>query len=150
LIIHTQKACYTLDNMQKSEQKFSVLVLDTSRTVQGLMQRMIETACRPATVWTTSRPNEAINKMQTTTFDLVMLDWELAAKSNILNDIKKIKRKKIMIILTTLELTQEKIDIAIKSGAHNCTNKPFDVDFFKTTLIQTQRNFDEIEAAKSN
>ena len=77
-----------------------------------------------------------------------MLDWELAAKTNLLSDIKKIKGKKIMVIITTLELTEEKIDIAIKSGAHNCINKPFDVDFFKTIMIQTRKNY--IDIVKAN
>ena len=137
-----------MSRISTSEKKFNVLVLDRSRTVQGLMQRMIESACRPAAVWTTSRPNDAFNKMQTTKFDLVMLDWELAAKTNLLSDIKKIKGKKIMVIITTLELTEEKIDIAIKSGAHNCINKPFDVDFFKTIMIQTRKNY--IDIVKAN
>ena len=117
----------------------SILVVDD----QASMRKYIKQALTVAGYSVFSEANsgaEALDKIEKTGFDLVILDWTMPGMSGI-DVLKSIranpKHKDTKVVMVTAEGLKENVIIAVKAGANNYVVKPFTEALLLEKIEQT-------------
>jgi len=130
------------------DENFRVLILDPSRTMCRLIETIVGQLYKKSSVTHADDADDVVKRLKNkSTYDFIFLDWDMASKANVLRAMYPYKGRSL-IILTTIELTQAKINISLKAGANNCMQKPFDYDCFVRMITDTRKMSALLEAQK--
>jgi two-component system, chemotaxis family, chemotaxis protein CheY len=117
----------------------SCLLVDDSKVIRSFMKKMFHEL--HFEVSEAENGQDAIEKIQKTQYDLIMLDWNMPVMDGI-EFMKKFKtefnHQDTKVIFCTTESEMNKIQIAIELGASEYIMKPFDIEILRSKLIQCQ------------
>jgi two-component system chemotaxis response regulator CheY len=114
-----------------------VLVADDSGLMRHVLVKILTDAGVESVVEATNG-NEAVQKVEDETPDLVLMDWVMPNLTGI-EAVEKIRASgnKVPIIMCTTEGEQNRIVDAIKAGANNFVVKPFDPEVIISKIKET-------------
>ncbi|HIE30270.1 TPA: response regulator [Candidatus Poribacteria bacterium] len=121
----------TIDFLKASGEK--ILVVDDEASIRELLREFLET--KGYDVATVSGGKEAISKLETEAFHLVLLDIKMPDIDGIetLRRIKKIDEN-ISVIMVTGVLDENLGNLSLKLGANDYVTKPFDFNYLEETI----------------
>ena len=81
--------------------------------------------------------DEAIAKVKENTYDLILMDINMPVKNGIdaTREIRLFNKKVPIIALTAVEIEEERV-LVFESGMNDIIVKPYDLDYFKRTIIK--------------
>ncbi len=113
--------------------KPSILIVDDDevmcRTLSGVLAKM---SCEVTSV---QRGEDALHHLQEGMFDLILLDIKLPDKNglDVLKKIREIDSDPLVIMMTAFADVQSAVE-AMKTGAYDYINKPFEIDELRLTI----------------
>lgn len=115
-----------------------ILVVDDSATMRKIITNVLkELGIHPDLIIEAEDGVDAIGKVKTNNFDLILTDWNMPKMDglNLVQNLRKLpKSKDIPIIMITTEGAKTEVIAALKSGVNNYIVKPFNAETLKTKL----------------
>lgn len=115
-----------------------ILVVDDSATMRKIITNVLkELDIHPDLIIEAQDGVDAIGKVKTNNFDLILTDWNMPKMDglHLVQNLRKLpKSKDIPIIMITTEGSKTEVIAALKSGVNNYIVKPFNAQTLKTKL----------------
>jgi two-component system chemotaxis response regulator CheY len=121
-----------------SSVKTRVLLVDDSKAASYMLEKIISELPEFEVVGIAGSGEEAIDLFKKENPDLITMDIVLPGMNGIatMKAIRQISKEVIIIVISSLGSSQDTVFEALKYGAKNVINKPFNKDVAKKILLQ--------------
>lgn len=121
-----------------ADKNLKILVVDDYMTMVRIMRKLLK-QCGYETVEEAANGQEALQKIQNDSFDLIISDWNMEPMTGfeLLKAVRAAERTaKLPFILVTAEAKPENIEAAKSAGANQYLVKPFSAPVLKERIAE--------------
>lgn len=140
-----------IDQDERTEERYNILIVDDDQEVLNLLQVTLENADEfESKVVTAKNAEEAQDKIEDMTFDLVLADHKMPGKSGVelLSDLKEKSPETKRILITGYSALDIAKDAINKAKVDNYLEKPWDNQELRGTVYDTLKEEKEVPEAE--